>query len=356
MPTWSVPRSLADLLAGVRPCFTAPTFRVFQAMVCGLVAQPGLRTITGMLVGARLAGVWHHARGYRLFAAACWSADQLGLAVCDLIVGTQPGPQGRGAHRAVRAAVREPGRGLVRPARPAHPRRGRPPCPGALVSPQAHRVVRRHARRPAPDDHRRPISASSPGRAHPRRNPPSPASLGCRSSMRCETGDGKDGVAGSIPAEGSTYAPLGGVVRPRRKVRFARLIDRRDRALGGPTVRAAFGGNLSLTWLPRRVVRSEWRARQTMDEAICARSVIAPNPTFPSIAARCMPCLSWAGRSSRPRRGSERPACTDPAKQTPVTNDPANSPVSCASPADPTSVQRRKTGWASQIRTDVHWQ
>jgi hypothetical protein len=79
MPTWSVPRSLADLLAGVRPCFTAPTFPVFQAMVCGLVAQPGLRTITGMLVGARLAGVWHHARGHRFFAADCWSADQLGL-------------------------------------------------------------------------------------------------------------------------------------------------------------------------------------------------------------------------------------------------------------------------------------
>jgi hypothetical protein len=80
MPTPSLPRSLADLLAGARPCFTAPTFRVFQAMVCGLIAQPGLRTITGMLAGARLAGVWHHARAHRFFAAARWSADQLGLA------------------------------------------------------------------------------------------------------------------------------------------------------------------------------------------------------------------------------------------------------------------------------------
>jgi hypothetical protein len=34
------------------------------------------------------------------------------------------------------------------------------------------------------------------------------------------------------------------VVRPRRVVRFARLIDRRGRVLGGPAVRAAFGGNL----------------------------------------------------------------------------------------------------------------
>jgi ABC-type thiamin/hydroxymethylpyrimidine transport system permease subunit len=36
---------------------TAPTFWVFQAMVCGLVVRPGRRTITEMLAGARLAGV-----------------------------------------------------------------------------------------------------------------------------------------------------------------------------------------------------------------------------------------------------------------------------------------------------------
>jgi hypothetical protein len=44
------------------------------------------------------------------------------------------------------------------------------------------------------------------------------------------------------------------VERPRRKVRFARLIQRRVRALGGPSARAAFGGNLSLTWLLLKVV------------------------------------------------------------------------------------------------------
>jgi len=87
VPTWSVPRSLADLLACFRPCFTAPTFRVFQAMMCGLVAQPGLRTVTGMPAGAGLAGRWHHTRAHRFFAAARWSADTLGLAACDLIVG-----------------------------------------------------------------------------------------------------------------------------------------------------------------------------------------------------------------------------------------------------------------------------
>jgi hypothetical protein len=37
----------------------------------------------------------------------------------------------------------------------------------------------------------------------------------------------------------------GGVERPRRVVRFARLIGRRVRVLGGPSVRAAFSGSLS---------------------------------------------------------------------------------------------------------------
>jgi len=36
--------------------------------------------------------------------------------------------------------------------------------------------------------------------------------------------------------------PYGGVERPRRVVRLARLIDRRGRVLGGPSVRAASGG------------------------------------------------------------------------------------------------------------------
>src|SRR5436305_1741770 len=58
MPTRSLPRSLADLLAGFRPCFTAPTFGVFQAMVCVPVGarlwQPGGPSkldLAGALVG-----------------------------------------------------------------------------------------------------------------------------------------------------------------------------------------------------------------------------------------------------------------------------------------------------------------
>jgi hypothetical protein len=37
-------------------------------------------------------------------------------------------------------------------------------------------------------------------------------------------------------------------------MRFAQLIHRPVRILGGPSARAASGGNPSLTWLPRSVV------------------------------------------------------------------------------------------------------
>ena len=88
MPTPSLPRSLADLLIVFGPCFTAPTFATFRAMVTGFLAQPGPRTVTGMLTGARLAGRRHHDLAYRFFATARWSADQLGLVLLDLICAT----------------------------------------------------------------------------------------------------------------------------------------------------------------------------------------------------------------------------------------------------------------------------
>ena len=55
-------------------------------MAAGLLGQPGCCTVTGMLAGARLAGIWHHARAHRFFSAARWSPDQLGLAVVEAIV------------------------------------------------------------------------------------------------------------------------------------------------------------------------------------------------------------------------------------------------------------------------------
>jgi hypothetical protein len=82
----TLPASLAGLLWAFRPCFTAPTFRTFCALVAGLVAQPGRRTVCGMLVGAGLAGVWHHWRAHRFFARAVWDVSQVGAVLAGLVV------------------------------------------------------------------------------------------------------------------------------------------------------------------------------------------------------------------------------------------------------------------------------
>jgi DDE superfamily endonuclease len=88
MLTMSLPDTLTTLLTVFASCFTQPTFRTFQALVAGFLAQPGPRTVTGMLVGAGLAGRRHHDLAYRFFASARWSADQLGLVLLDLITQT----------------------------------------------------------------------------------------------------------------------------------------------------------------------------------------------------------------------------------------------------------------------------
>jgi len=87
MPTRSLPRSVSELLASFRPCFTAPTFEVFCALTVGFWAQPHAHTVTGMLTAAGLSATWHHARAHRFFSKARWSADQLGLVLLDLILG-----------------------------------------------------------------------------------------------------------------------------------------------------------------------------------------------------------------------------------------------------------------------------
>ncbi len=81
-----VPSSLDQLLVLFADCFTRPTFETFRGLVVGQVSQTGLRAVTGMLVGARLSGVWHHARAHRFFGHARWSVDELGLRLAELIV------------------------------------------------------------------------------------------------------------------------------------------------------------------------------------------------------------------------------------------------------------------------------
>ena len=81
-----LPSSLDGLLLLFAKCFSRPTYRTFCALVAGQISQTGLRTVTGMLVGARLSGIWHHARAHRFFSNARWSADELGLRLAEVIV------------------------------------------------------------------------------------------------------------------------------------------------------------------------------------------------------------------------------------------------------------------------------
>jgi len=88
-----VPASLDGLLSLFASSFTQPTFQTFRALVVGQVAQTGARTVCGMLVGARLSGVWEHSRAHRFFSSSRWQPDQLGLVLAGLIVGrlSEPG-------------------------------------------------------------------------------------------------------------------------------------------------------------------------------------------------------------------------------------------------------------------------
>lgn len=81
-----LPSSLNELLLLFANCFSRPTYRTFCALVVGQISQTSLRTVTGMLVGARLSGVWHHARAHRFFSNARWCVDELGLRIAELIV------------------------------------------------------------------------------------------------------------------------------------------------------------------------------------------------------------------------------------------------------------------------------
>jgi hypothetical protein len=86
LPDVTLPPSLATLLADLRPCFTAPTFRTFCGLVCGMLTQTGRRTVCGMLLGAGLSRLWPHDRAHRFFSHAAWSPDQLGIALARVVV------------------------------------------------------------------------------------------------------------------------------------------------------------------------------------------------------------------------------------------------------------------------------
>jgi len=111
--------------------------------------------------------------------------------------------------------------------------------------------------------------------------------------LRTPSPPGRGITAGHAPSWGQSAAktaadwpPSGGVERPRRVVRFARLIHRRGRVLGGPAVRAA-----SAAVRCRPLGHSRWcrmtRLRAGRCLAACRDAVVKPaRPEPTSLQAR----------------------------------------------------------------------
>lgn len=85
---------LARLLSLLRPWFTGSHPRdVRRARRGRFLARVGRHSVTGCLVAAGRAGVWHHAGAHRFFSRARWSVDALGLLLLDLALAA-PVPDG----------------------------------------------------------------------------------------------------------------------------------------------------------------------------------------------------------------------------------------------------------------------
>ena len=77
--------SFIDLLQPLSFVMTAPSFQSFLTLLCGWVFARRC-TVTGMIVAADAVGTKHHSAYHRLFSAARWSLDELGLAIFGLLL------------------------------------------------------------------------------------------------------------------------------------------------------------------------------------------------------------------------------------------------------------------------------
>lgn len=78
--------SFLDLLQPFSCVMTTPSFQNFLTVIAGWVFARR-RTVTGMILAADAAvGAKHHSAYHRLFAAARWSLDEMGLAVFGLLI------------------------------------------------------------------------------------------------------------------------------------------------------------------------------------------------------------------------------------------------------------------------------
>lgn len=81
--------SFVEIVQALSFAMSAPVFNRFLILVTGWIFAPR-RTITGMLLAAGVAETMHHAAFHRVFSAARWSLDQLGLIVFVLLKALLP--------------------------------------------------------------------------------------------------------------------------------------------------------------------------------------------------------------------------------------------------------------------------
>jgi hypothetical protein len=80
----SLVASFIEIVQPLSWAMSTPAFNRFVVVLTGWIFAPR-RTITGTLIAAAVAGKQHHAAFHRLFSAARWSLDQLGLIVFELL-------------------------------------------------------------------------------------------------------------------------------------------------------------------------------------------------------------------------------------------------------------------------------
>jgi catechol 2,3-dioxygenase-like lactoylglutathione lyase family enzyme len=88
-----LPESFRSLLAGFRPCFTAPSYHNFVAIVAGWVHCLGRRTVTAVALASGGLDLHHISVFHRFFGRARWALDALGHVLFTLALAWVPADQ-----------------------------------------------------------------------------------------------------------------------------------------------------------------------------------------------------------------------------------------------------------------------
>ena len=93
MPIPILPETFVCLLSAFAGCFTAPSYRNFEAVVAGWVHCLGRRTVTAVALAAGIVGERHISVCHRFFGRAVWTLDTVGQVLFGLAAAWVPADQ-----------------------------------------------------------------------------------------------------------------------------------------------------------------------------------------------------------------------------------------------------------------------